>query len=276
MSGAGNLFSVIDNSELKLGKNELSRLAVILCDVNNFNKRKTEGFIAISSSIDHDFDADFYNPDGSNDAMCGNGGRCAIRFAIAKKFIESKPNLAFSMAGDVYSGKIEANEISLILPPPNEIRFNQELIIDYQVYKYSFVDVGARHLVLDYKELELDKYLREFELIDFSRKIRYHDAFAPHGVNVNIFSINSDNSIDLRTYERGVEMETGACGTGAISTALSVHKLYNLLFPLCIIPPSRIPVYVDIIGSLPDGIKSISLRGHAEIIEEIQIEIPKL
>jgi diaminopimelate epimerase len=276
MSGAGNLFSVIDNSIYNFNKEELSKLAVLLCNVNEYNQNKTEGFIAINEHPELGFDADFYNPDGSNDAMCGNGGRCAIRYALIKEFIEPGGEIKFSMAGSGYDGKNENDGISLILPPPNSMDFDGKLEINGKEISYTYIDVGAKHIVINYDSIGFSEELREHELIEFSRKIRYHESFAPHGANVNLFHVNPDNSIALRTYERGVEMETGACGTGAISAALSVHKLNNLTFPLKVIPPSLIPVLVDISGEFPDEIRSISLKGHAEITEEKTIEIPEL
>lgn len=267
---------MLDNSIYNFSKEELSKLAVLLCNLNKYNQNKTEGFIAIDNHHELAFDADFYNPDGSNDAMCGNGGRCAIRYALIKEFIKPGGEIKFSMAASGYEGKIEKDEISLILPPPNSMDFVGKLEINGDEILYSFIDVGAKHIVIDYDSLGFSEELRKHELIEFSRKIRYHERFAPHGGNVNLFQVNSDNSISLRTYERGVELETGACGTGAISTALSVHKLNNLPFPLKVIPPSLIQVEVDISGEFPDEIRSISLKGHAEITEEKTIEIPEL
>jgi diaminopimelate epimerase len=137
------------------------------------------------------------------------------------------------------------------------------------------VNVGSDHLVikkedvLEFKDLALD----DIPLSDFAPQLRLHPDFSPRGVNVNVYSILDKNVIQLRTYERGVEGETAACGTGTISTALIAASKGEVTFPVTVIPKSGIPLVVDTIYNSHQEIESIILEGTAEIIGHAQIEI---
>lgn len=275
MSGAGNLFTVIDNSKHKLSLKQASKLAPILCGINQYNSFKTEGLILIDTAENDytDFSAHFFNPDGSNDAMCGNGGRCAVAFANQIASISTFRNYSFSMAGGTYNFQLEDELISLFFPAPHKFESDTKVKIDTTEYWGTFVDVGSKHFVLDISQFSeiADSNFREFDIMQIAPPIRYAKEFAPNGVNVNIYKIE-DNKIQLRTYERGVEFETGACGTGAISTALSVSKLGLLQFPITIVPPSEIELIVDC-KIENDTISTIILKGPAEIIKTLKIDL---
>lgn len=259
MSGAGNLFTVLDNRDLDLSFNELSFLAFKLCNKNEINDNKTEGLLAVNSSDETDFDVLFFNPDGSSDMMCGNGGRCAVFFAKEFNFIANTvQKTTFSMAGNHYSADFDDNEIKLYFPPPVEIATGLEMKIQNYNILYDFIDIGSRHVVINKNK---NNFINSKELL---KKIRNSPEFLPDGVNVNLF-IKNEDKIDLMTFEKGVEDITGACGTGAISSAFSV--VYNNIsdFPVIIHPPSNIPLTINITGNI-DEIENVSLKGHAEII----------
>ena len=265
MSGAGNLFTVIDNRELSLNFNELSFLAIKLCNKNNINNYKTEGLLAVNRSEKSDFDVLFFNPDGSSDMMCGNGGRCAVFFAKELGFIaNTHQETTFSMAGNFYRAQFDKNEIILFLPPPLEITTGLELTLGNNKFYYDFIDVGSRHIVINKSRNDVFNSLKKKSVKELLEQIRRSDEFLPDGANVNLFETKNDK-LDLITFEKGVEDITGACGTGAISTAFSA--VYNKIsdFPVVINPPSKIPLTINITGTIekPDN---VSLKGHAEII----------
>jgi len=274
MSGAGNLFSVIDNRKYKFDINTLKQLSPILCSKNEYNNFISEGFIAIEDSDSYDFTAKFFNPDGSFGAMCGNGGRCAVHFAFHNKFFTNNANILFDMADNIYEAKIERDgNITLKFPPPVEIVLNKIIEIDTLNFNLTYIDVGSPHAVINYSELNLNMPFREFDISKYGKSIRYHNEFQPSGVNANFYLIDK-NCIQLRTYERGVEAETGACGTGAISTAIAGHFLHGLPFPITIIPPSRQPLSVNctLVGNT---ITNLFLCGPTDILNKTTIDIPK-
>jgi diaminopimelate epimerase len=265
MSGAGNLFTVIDNRELSLNFNELSYLAIKLCNKNDINHYKTEGLLAVNSSEKSDFDVLFFNPDGSSDMMCGNGGRCAVFFAKELGFIaNTNQETTFSMAGNFYRAEFDKNEIKLFLPPPLEISTDLELTVGNNKFYYDFIDVGSRHIVIDKSRNDVFNSLKKNSVKDLLEKIRRSPKFLPDGANVNLFETKNDR-LDLITFEKGVEDITGACGTGAISTAFSA--VYNKIsdFPVVIEPPSKIPLTINITGTIEKPEK-VTLKGHAEIL----------
>ena len=281
MSGAGNLFSVINNAEYRFSESELKRLAPILCSKNKYNPNRTEGFLVINTSKDKDteFDVQFYNPDGSKDAMCGNGGRCAVSYAIKHRFLVSSDytEIKFSMAGETYKSKKNGDLIKLFFPPPKAVKTNIQIGLDDMTIFGDYIDVGSRHFVIPRNNISsyanLD--ITTIDFVEFVKPIRNYSKFQPQGINVSIYQYMSNNSIKYRTFERGVEAETGACGTGAISVAISAVGRGKVHFPVTLIPPSEEKLIVDIEGQFPDKIISLSLEGSAEVLDEYVVEIPR-
>jgi len=278
MSGAGNLFSVIDNRQYNFSVQTLQKLASVLCSENEFNFKYTEGLIAINSGTNNlVFRAEFVNPDGSYGVMCGNGGRCAVGFAYqAGLRSEIDEMIKFSMAGNIYTGIFHSSEsVELFFPPPVEIRRNVILDVDNREFIVDFVNVGSEHIIINFEKIEEFEGIdfRKFDINLFARPIRHHDLLIPRGANVNIYKL-VDNVVQLRTYERGVEAETGACGTGAISTALIISESHNIAKPMRIIPPSGEELKVDIIKDKKNNTESVILAGNASITDKKEINLP--
>lgn len=275
MSGAGNLFSVIDNRKYGFNPRILSFLAKKLCNINDVNTYKTEGLLAVGESVQDDFDVLFYNPDGSSDMMCGNGGRCAVFFAKEFDFIKPEKNLTtFSMSGENYSAVFVDNEVKLFLPPPKKAERNKKLRLDDKQIEYEFYDVQSRHVVINRSKVPHFKDLNKAALKTIMKRIRKHKDFQPEGVNVNVFE-KINGKFHLITFEKGVEDITGACGTGAISTAFYIYSNNLEDFPIEIIPPSNKKLTIDTVSKdIFQG--NVTLKGHAEItgknIAEINLE----
>jgi len=208
--GAGNDFIMIDNRTKMISQQNKIALAIHNCE-RRFGVG-SDGMIFIEPHNDLDFVMDFYNPDGSQ-SFCGNGSRCAVAFAkkIGVFYGESCRFLAIDgehhaeITNDGY--KVSMQNVSEISRIDN----------DY------FIDTGSPHYI---------KYvdnITDWNLIEFGQKIRYSRKYEPGGTNVNLVEIVSKNEIKVRTYERGVEAETFACGTGATACALSyANKLDEL------------------------------------------------
>ncbi len=279
MSGAGNTFTVIDNRKYKFPADYYKIIAPLLCGKNGIKQIHTEGLLIINECDEYDFDVFFFNPDGSDGMMCGNGGRCAVAFAVKENFIKNiKANqrIVFKMAGGIYQGELINHHIRLFLPPPIEIKDNINIETKDVSYQGIYVNVNSDHFVINYDKIKQTnkKSFFEFCVDTYAPSIRYHKAFEPRGVNVNFYDIETRQKIFLRTYERGVEAETGACGTGALSTMLAALMRKEIDLPVTIIPPSKIQLIADIEGEFPDNIKSLILEGSADIKKSTFIDIP--
>jgi len=279
MSGAGNTFTVVDNREYQYPADYWSALAYLLCSSNSYNKFATEGLLILNESANHDFEVFFFNPDGSQGMMCGNGGRCAVKFAWLEKFINDKQidnGIDFNMAGNIYHGEFVGENIRLFFPPPSEIKENVEINFKDTNYSGTYINVNSDHYCIDYdtiKDVLQVKDFRDFCIDKLALRIRFHNDFQPKGVNVNFFKVDNRNLIQLRTYERGVEAETGACGTGALSTAITAYKMNLIDLPVTLIPPSSSPLIVDIEFE-NNSIKTLILEGSAEVKLKSKIILP--
>ncbi len=270
MSGAGNLFSVLDGRKLTVSNEEWMGYAPILCGQDGTHFR-TEGLIILNEGAEIlDFEAEFFNPDGSHGAMCGNGGRCAVQFAKQILGLNRVKNFSFTMAGALYFAEMHGNNVRVHFPQPMEIQRELRLESGEMTITCDYVDVGSQHIVIDYAQLSPDAdSFKTFDIERFAPPLRNHPKLAPRGANVNVYSLQNDKSIHLRTFERGVEAETGACGTGAISTALSLILAEKAVSPVTLVPTSGTPISV---GWTEPTI--LWLEGPAEFIGRTEIIIP--
>lgn len=218
MQGAGNDFIIINNMELKLPVEKLSAIAKRLC------QRKisvgADGLIAVDfPEGDADFKMRFYNQDGSIGEMCGNGARCISRYAYVNKIAGRKMTFETG-AGTVSSEVLEGRLVKVRLNKPEVIKLDNDIEIDNVKYECSYIELGnpgLPHAVVKYDLRHAD----DCEISDTGRKIRFYKGF-PKGANVNFFEIVNDGTVMVKTYERGVEGITLACGTGAASTAAAL------------------------------------------------------
>lgn len=161
----------------------------------------------------------FYNSDGSRAEMCGNGSRCAARLAF-KLGIAPKKHVFETDAGLIEAEVFEDKKsVKVQLTNPKDFQKDIDLEIADQFYKVHFVNTGVPHVVLFFE------HLSEINVPVLGSKIRFHEKFQPQGTNVNFVSISNDGVLHIRTYERGVEAETYACGTGAAASAFIAYKL---------------------------------------------------
>jgi diaminopimelate epimerase len=224
MSGAGNDFVMIDNMEQK-HHFDAPNLAKSLCD-RHFGIG-ADGLIILEPTPDRDFRMMYYNADGSYGGMCGNGGRCAAIFA--RRQGHCRETFAFEAVGYTYRGSMRGNRVRMRMKEPSGM-------VDCLVMNpappgmgiAAFVDTGAPHAVF---------FVEEVESVDVSgigRILREHPAFAPSGANINFVQIMSPGTLRMRTYERGVEAETLACGTGSIASAVLANRLRGIQPPVTV------------------------------------------
>lgn len=211
MSGSGNDFIIIDNRNESLSPNNIKVFVKKVCE------RKTsvgaDGLILIIKSREYDFAWRFFNPDGSEVEMCGNGGRCAARFAYLKEI--AGPEMTFETLSGPIHASIKGRKVKILMPKIRD--FNKDLKIgDIRGAKSTdFINTGVPHVVVLVEDIE------NYPVFEQGQKIRYHKFFQPLGTNANFVTIGGVNMLNVRTYERGVENETLSCGTGAVAAALT-------------------------------------------------------
>lgn len=267
MSGAGNTFSVVDNRLYGLSVDDGRRLAPVLCSAAAAG-RTTEGLMLIGAPVQSgtDFHMDFFNPDGSWGAMCGNGGRCAVRFAADIGLVTTQ-GAAFTVLDTLYTARINGETVQLRFPPARAIQQHCTLSLGGAIATGLWADVGSDHIAVHFSDIAhiTGGDFDTFDIARWGAALRHHPAFAPRGVNANFYTILPDGTVRLRTFERGVEAETGACGTGALSTALAVVLRHGLLPPVRIIPSSGSPLTVDFARPV-SAVSALSLEGNAIVL----------
>ncbi len=251
MSGAGNTFAVIDNRTTAIPLATISAITPSLCDRTTISLRAAEGVLVLQQMDEHSFVGDFLNPDGSHGAMCGNGGRCIVRFAIARGCTPREDGtMDFVLSNERYHAQIiDADHVAIRFAAPRSVQAYAAGALHGVSVPLVVVDVNSDHAVVRASDLQIaPEEFRSFDLAALALPIRHHAAFA-RGVNVNVYMIDADGMIQLRTYERGVEAETGACGTGALSTAVTAVMHGECGKAVRIQPPSGRALQVTLLES---------------------------
>lgn len=271
MTGAGNIFTIFDNRLCQLGQEQIQQHALLLSTAFG---DKTEGIMAINNATSDtsDFDVWFFNPDGSFGAMCGNGSRCAVQFAMTLGIISANKKISFTMANAFYSADFTPNGVAVTMPDFIEFTKEVSVRIGDKIYVGSYMNVGSDHYILHKNQFEIsDDEFWSFDFTEDAKQLRFSQEFEPRGVNVSIYMIGDNNVVCMRTYERGVEAETGACGTGAISVATVVNHFHKVDFPIEIVPTSQQRILVDYQVNNSNNI--FILEGNALYIDSQSIEI---
>lgn len=209
ISAAGNDFVLVDNRRKVLPRN-LTPVAKTWCD-RRFSIG-ADGLIVLEDSRKADFRMRYYNSDGSPAAMCGNGGRSIARFAHVLGIVPKK--MVFESDAGLIRAEILAKSVRLRLYEPKNVRLDFALKTGKGEVDVSSIDTGVPHTVIFVNNVE------KADVAGLGRMIRYHREFAPQGTNVNFVMVKDNHHIVVRTYERGVEGETLACGTGVMASAI--------------------------------------------------------
>ena len=203
--GTGNDFVMIDNRENTFNKYN-TKLVAFLCD------RKfgigADGLILLENHEKYDFKMVYYNADGNESSMCGNGGRCLVAFAKQLGVITDKG--AFEAIDGYHFATIDDDGmVSLQMKDVSEVKLHND---------YAFLDTGSPHHV------QLVENLKQYDVKKEGAKLRYSDLYGTAGSNINFVDQIDSDKFAVRTYERGVEDETLSCGTGATAVAIAMYK----------------------------------------------------
>ena len=239
MAGAGNDFIVFDNRALKVSN--LSKLAKRLCDRKN--AVGADGIIALEKSAKADVRMRILNPDGSEAEMCGNGVRCLAKFAHERKITGSK--LSVETIAGMITCEVRGDVVKAKMIDPKDLKLNLEIALNGHRETVGFVNTGVPHVVKFVKDLQ------KTDVQSLGKLIRNHPQFAPRGANANFISIGALSVLNIRTYERGVEGETLACGTGSTAAAMVAAVLKNLRSPVRVKTQSgeTLKVYFSKVGT---------------------------
>ena len=261
MHGAGNDFVLVDDRDRGFPDDDpafIQRLAMPKYGIG------CEGVILIQPSDTADFRMRFYNPDGTEVEMCGNGARCVAR--LASEIGAARPEMRFStVAGDI-GATVDGDQVTLRMTKPFDWRLNGQLEIDGNQHPYHQVNSGVPHVVMQVDDVDA------IDLLPLGASVRYHPHFAPAGTNFNVIQVTQKDALKVRTYERGVENETLACGTGMVACGLIAGKLGLVHAPVHITCASGdvIEVNYDDDG---EGATNVTMRGPA--LHVFQGEFPR-
>ncbi|MBV9009233.1 MAG: diaminopimelate epimerase [Verrucomicrobia bacterium] len=209
MNGAGNDFVMIDNrrGEVQLSAQQIARI----CD--RHRGVGADGILLLETPRNGaDFRMRYYNSDGGEAEMCGNGARCFARFA--ERVSGAHDSVSFETPAGIIRAQLRGQSVQLTMSEPRDLRLNLEIAARGQTWRAHFINSGVPHVVIPLQSVDA------IDVNSVGRDIRSDEMFAPAGANVNFLEKRGANEIAIRTYERGVESETLACGTGVVASAL--------------------------------------------------------
>jgi len=263
MSGAGNDFVVADNRRLKI---RLSRKQIAHLCHRQFGIG-ADGLLLVEPAREKeaDFRMRYYNSDGGEAEMCGNGARCFARF-VQKRCGWKKNVVRFETKAGIIHAHYIRNEIKLRMTPPQALLLNQKITLDGGKFTIHSINTGVPHAVVFVKDAE------KVDVVKLGREARFHKLFQPKGTNVNFIQILSPGLLRIRTYERGVEGETLACGTGIVASALLGYLVHGFASPV------RLRVQggdILTVGFCAKGgnFEKVTLQGPAEITFSGEINV---
>lgn len=219
MVASGNDFVVIERSKAQVQEKRLKQLAQFLC--NRKFGIGADGLLFLGQSQKADIRMRIFNADGSEAQMCGNGARCTAYYLRLKKLRRyTGKSITIETAAGIIKSLVNGNNVKIKLTDPKGINLDVPIIVNSRKIRVNFINTGVPHVVI------FSQGLDKINVADIAPFIRYHKRFAPKGANVNFIEALDDNSFKIRTYERGVEDETLACGTGSVASAL-IFSLKN-------------------------------------------------
>jgi len=255
MSGSGNDFIIIDNRNNIVDEIGLTSFIKKVC--MRRMSAGADGLILIEKHDSADFMWRYFNSDGGRAEMCGNGARCAARFAYLNGIAGSR--MSFLTDAGIVQAEVADDRSKVKMPDPSGIKDNCRIELKGGPLAVSSINTGVPHAVIITDDID------GVDVAGTGREIRFHEYFAPAGTNVNFITGIKNGTISIRTYERGVEDETLACGTGAIASALVTAFKNKAVSPVNVI--TRSGVILTIHFSRDNGrFYDIYLEGDARVI----------
>lgn len=251
--GTGNDFVIVDNRR------------EVVNDPISFSQRVCErhtgigadGLILLEKSKETDLRMRIFNADGSEAEMCGNGMRCAAW--VAHSILKLKKSLSFETLAGIIKTEVTDCIVKVELGSPTDFRDYAPIEVEDGIFYFYFINTGVPHCVI------FEDSLEGFPVERIGREIRFHPHFQPAGTNVNFVQIQDANTIIVRTYERGVEAETLACGTGSTAAAIMSALVGKCKPPVTVITRSKEQLTIDFAAHKYD-VSEVSLKGSVKYV----------
>ena len=261
MNGAGNDFILFDNrtGDIDLDRDQIAQL----CD--RHRGIGADGVLLLENSTNGaDFRMRYFNADGGEAEMCGNGARCFARFA--NKVGGQKAKLSFETPAGVISAEVKGDLVTLRMTDPTDVRLDIDLPMAGEKTSVHFVNTGVPHVVIPVAKIDDADVQRD------GAAIRHHKMFSPNGTNVNFIERHGPNKIAIRTYERGVEDETLACGTGIVASALIFAASEKSSSPITVLARGGDELQVGF-EKVDGSFRNVTLTGPAEFVFQGEIDL---
>jgi len=261
MNGAGNDFVMIDNraGDLQLAAGQIAKI----CD--RHRGIGADGVLVLERPTNGaNFRMRYYNADGGEAEMCGNGARCFARYA--SHVAGPAKALSFETPAGVIGAELQGELVRLQMSEPKDLRLGLKIQLGDRTLDGHFVNSGVPHAVIPVEDLENQ------DVRATGAAVRHHQLFAPKGANVNFLKRRGDRQISIRTYERGVEDETLACGTGVVASALVFAATEGVDGPIGVLVRggNELEVGFDKLGN---QFRNVTLTGPADFVFEGTIEL---
>ena len=261
MNGAGNDFILFDNRTggVDLDRNQIAHL----CD--RHRGIGADGILLLEKPTNRaNFRMRYFNADGGEAEMCGNGARCFARFA--NKVGGQKGKISFETLAGVISAELKGDLVTLRMTEPTDLRLNVDLSTPSENKTAHFINSGVPHVVFAVAKIDDADVRRD------GATIRHHKMFSPNGANVNFIEKRGPSKIAIRTYERGVEDETLACGTGIVASALIFAASEKSSSPITVLARGGDELQVGF-EKFDGSFRNVTLTGPAEFVFDGTIEI---
>ena len=261
MNGAGNDFVLMDNraGEVHLDRSQIAHL----CD--RHRGIGADGVLLLEKPSNRaDFRMRYFNADGGEAEMCGNGARCFARFA--NKVAGATGKISFETPAGVISAHLVGDLVTLQMTEPTNLRLNVQLRVANKDKAIHSINTGVPHVVIPVPQVD------DVDVQSEGAIIRQHEMFSPKGANVNFIEKRGANKIAVRTYERGVEDETLACGTGVVASALIFAATEDATDPIAVLVRGGNELQVGF-EKMETEFKNVTLTGPADFVFEGTIEV---
>src|ERR1700704_871595 len=261
MNGAGNDFVLLDNrsGDIRLERKQIARI----CD--RHRGVGADGILLLEKSTNGaDFRMRYYNADGGEAEMCGNGARCFARFV--DKLAGTREKVSFETPAGIIGARLHGDLVTLTMSDPTDLRLNVSLQVEGEDATVHYINTGVPHVIVPGSRVDV------VHVTSRGAAIRQHEMFSPKGANVNFLEQRGANKIAIRTYERGVENETLACGTGVVASALIFAITEKAEGPIGVLVRGGSELSVGFTKS-GDQFRNVTLTGPAEFVFEGTIEV---
>lgn len=249
-TACGNDFILMDNRKGVFSREAAKEITPCLCERRS--GIGADGVVLLENSNQADYRMRIFNADGSEAEMCGNGARCLMKYLNQLEGGKNSYSIE-TLGGNIVLSK-DKDQVCVSMPTPKDISWSIRLEVKGNPQTVHHLDTGVPHLVMFVNDLN------SAEWMEMAPLMRAHPMFHPSGANVNFVKVLDEKRISVRTYERGVEAETPACGTGAVASALAAAKVYGLKGPITALPRSNDPLAISF-SFQAEGYANVTLKG---------------